>query len=62
MGGVTLTVEDDRQDCGEIRFIPIGFPDDAMAVPVWTLRDNAYGIVSMGKVNERERKLYGSRF
>ncbi len=30
LGGATLTVEDDRQDYGEVRFITIGFLDDAM--------------------------------
>lgn len=60
--GATLTVEDDRQDYGEIRFITIGFLDDTMAVLVWTPRDNAYRIISMRKANDRERKLYGTRF
>ena len=60
--GATLTVEDDRQDYGEIRFITIGFLDDAMVVLVWTPRDNAYRIISMRKANDRERKLYGTRF
>ena len=30
--GATLTVEDDRQDYGEIRHITIGFLDEAMVV------------------------------
>ncbi len=58
----TLTVEDDRQDYGEIRVITIGFLDDAMVVLVWTPRDNAYRIIGMRKANDRERKLYGTRF
>ena len=60
--GATLTVEDDRQDYGEIRFITIGFLDDTMVVLAWTPRDNAYRIISMRKANDRERKLYGTRF
>ncbi len=60
--GATLTVEDDRRDYGEIRFITIGFLDDAMVVLVWTPRDNASRIISMRKANERERRLYGPRF
>lgn len=47
--GATLTVEGDRQDYGEIRFITIGFLDDTMVVLVWTPRDNAYRIISMRK-------------
>ena len=39
--GATLTVDDDRQDYGEARFITIGFLDDAMVVLVWTPRGNA---------------------
>ena len=36
LAGATLTVEDDRQDYGEARFITIGFLDDATGVLVWT--------------------------
>ena len=60
--GATLTVEDDREDYGEDRFITIGFLDATMVVLVWTLRDGAHRIISMRKANERERTLYGPRF
>ena len=60
--GATLTVEDDRRDYGEDRFITIGFLDGAMVVLVWTPRDGAQRIISMRKANERERALYGPRF
>ena len=60
--GPMLTVEDDRQDYGEVRFITIGFLDDAMVVLVWTPRDDVCRIISMRKANERERRLYGPRF
>ncbi len=60
--GATLTVEDDRRDYGEDRFITIGFLDDVMVVLVWTPRDGAYRIISMRKANERERTLYTPRF
>ena len=39
--GATLTVEDDRRDYGEDRFIIIGFLDCAMVVLVWMLREGA---------------------
>ena len=58
----TLTVEDDRQDYGEVRYITIGFLDQAMVVLVWTHRDDAHRIISMRRANERERRLYGPRF
>ena len=60
--GATLTVEDDRQDYGEDRFITIGFFDGAMVVLVWTPRGGAHRIISMRKANERERTLYSPRF
>ena len=60
--GATLTVDDDRRDYGEARFITIGFLDDAMVVLVWTPRGNARRVISMRKANERERRLYGPRF
>ena len=62
LSGATLTVEDDRRDYGEERFITIGFLDEAMVVLVWTPRDAAHRIISMRKANERERALYESRF
>ena len=58
----TLTVEDDRQDYGEVRYITIGFLDEVMVVLVWTRRATAHRIISMRKANERERRLYGPRF
>ena len=60
--GATLTVEDDRENYGEDRFITIGFLDATMVVLVWTPRDGAHRIISMRKANERERTLYGPRF
>ena len=62
LSGATLTVEDDRQDYGEERFITIGFLDEAMVVLVWTPRDGTHRIISMRKANERERALYEPRF
>ena len=62
LAGATLTVEDDRREYGEERFITIGFLDEAMVVLVWTPRDGMHRIISMRKANERERTLYGPRF
>ena len=55
--GATLTVED-----GEVRYITVGFLDEAMVVLIWTRRDDAHRIISMRRANERERRLYGPRF
>ena len=60
--GATLTVEDDRHDYGEVRYITIGFLDDTMVVIVWTRRNDAHRIISLRRANERERRLYGPRF
>ena len=60
--GATLTVEDDRQDYGEDRFITIGFLDERMVILVWTPRNGARRIISMRKANEREQALYTPRF
>ena len=62
LSGDTLTVEDDRRDYGEQRFITIGFLDAAMVVLVWTPREGTHRIISMRKANEREQALYGPRF
>ena len=62
LAGATLTVEDDRQDYGEDRFITIGFLDATMVVLVWTPRAGTHRIISMRKASERERTLYGPRF
>ena len=62
LSGDTLTLDDDRRDYGERRFITLGFLDDHMVVIVWTPRRNAYRIISMRKVNAREQKIFGPRF
>jgi uncharacterized DUF497 family protein len=59
--GSTLTVEDDRQDYGEVRFITIGMLDRRMVVMVWTWRPPARRIISLRKANEREHELYAGR-
>ena len=59
--GPALTVEDDRHDYGEDRFLTIGLLDGAMVVLVWTPRGGADRIISLRKANERERAQYGPR-
>ena len=60
--GVTLTVEDNRKDYGEPRYITIGFLANRMVVLAWTQRGKARRIISMRKANEREQAVYGPRF
>lgn len=56
--GPSLTVEDDRQNYGEVRFITIGRLDGRMVVVVWTSRGENRRIISMRKANEREQAAY----
>ena len=60
--GATLTIEDDRMDYGETRYITIGFLDERMVVLVWTPRGDVHRIISMRKANDREKAIYESRF
>ncbi len=59
--GAHLTVEDDRQDYGEPRYITLGFLGGRMVVLAWTPRGAGCRIISMRKANERERDKYGPR-
>ena len=62
LNGPTLTVEDHRKNYGEHRYISVGFLDGVMVVLVWTIRNDAYRIISLRKANEREKQLYSKRF
>ncbi|HEY6982682.1 BrnT family toxin [Reyranella sp.] len=59
--GPTLTVEDDRRDYGEVRFITIGLFAGRMVVLVWTPRGAARRVISIRKANGKEQALYGPR-
>ena len=59
--GATITVEDDRHDYGETRYISIGYYSNRMVVLVWTPRDGGRRIISMRKANEREQSVYRPR-
>lgn len=60
--GASLTVEDDRMEYGETRYITIGFLDERMVVLVWTPRGDVHRIISMRKANDREKTIYEPRF
>ncbi len=59
--GDHLTLEDDRRDYGERRFITIGRLAGRMVVLVWTPRGDARHVISMRKANEREQGRYRDR-
>ena len=56
--GITLTVEDDRFDYGEVRYQTIGRLHRSTVMVVWTQRGRARHIISMRKCNAKERRLY----
>ena len=60
--GASLTIEDDRMEYGETRYITIGFLDERMVVLVWTPRGDVHRIISMRKANDREKAIYEPRF
>jgi uncharacterized protein len=59
--GHQFTLQDERQDYSEPRFITVGKLNARMVVIVWTPRGNTRRIISMRKCNEREQTLYKQR-
>ena len=59
--GNTITVEDDRMEYGEKRFITVGLLEERMIILVWTPRGEVRRIISMRKANAREQKIYKAR-
>jgi len=56
--GTALTVEDDRKDYGETRYLTLGMLGERLVAVVWTPRREGRHIITMWKANERERKRY----
>jgi uncharacterized DUF497 family protein len=59
--GPTLTLPDERQDYGEIRYQTYGLLDDRLIMLVWTERGETRHIISMRKCNAREKTLFQAR-
>lgn len=59
--GPVFDLEDDRQDYGETRWLTFGLLDERMVAVVWTPRGEARHIISMRKVNDREKNRYEGR-
>jgi len=55
---VAVTVEDNRRDYGETRYISVGLLDRRAVVLVWTPRGKACRIISMRYANDREKERY----
>lgn len=56
-----ITVEDDRRDYGEDRYLTYGRLDGRLVAIVWTPRTDCRHVISMRKANEREQRKYGSQ-
>ena len=52
-----LTVEDERRDYGEDRFLTLGVLNDEVVACVWTERGDVRRITSLGKARKNERKV-----
>lgn len=56
--GLTVTIEDDRKDYGEVRYQTIGRLRRSVVMVVWTPRGEGRHIISMRKCNAKERAYY----
>ena len=53
-----ITEQDRRRDYGEVRFNSWGYLDGAFCSLCWTVRNDAFRVISLRKCNDRERKKY----
>ena len=59
--GLTLTLLDDRQDYGELRFQTYGLLDGRLVMVVWAPRGADRHVMSMRKCNVREKTRFQTR-
>jgi uncharacterized protein len=59
--GYTLTIEDDRYDYGEERFITFGILEGRVVVVVHTENDDSIRIISIRRATKYEEKVYFSQ-
>ncbi len=57
----TLTIEDDRYDYGEERFITFGILEGRVVVVVHTENEDSIRIISIRKATKNEEKAYFSQ-
>lgn len=53
-----ITEQDLRRDYGEERFNSWGYLDGVFCSLCWTMRNDAFRVISLRKCNDRERKKY----
>ncbi len=56
--GVVVTINDDRRDYGELRYLTVGLLNGRAVVLVWTPRGTSRRIISMRYANDREKIKY----
>jgi uncharacterized DUF497 family protein len=59
--GYTLTIEDDRYNYGEERFVTFGILDGRVVVVVHTETENSIRIILIRKATKHEEKAYFSQ-
>ena len=59
--GLTATVEDDRFDYGETRFVTAGYLDHRLVIMIWTQRGDAHHIISMRHCHAKEEEIWRQR-
>jgi uncharacterized protein len=59
--GYTLTIEDDRYDYGEKRFVTFGILEGRVVVVVHTENEATIRIISIRKATKNEEKTYFSQ-
>jgi hypothetical protein len=57
----TLTIEDDRYDYGEERFVSFGILEERVVVVVHTENEDSIRIISIRKATKNEEKAYFSQ-
>ena len=60
-GGLTFTVEDDRDDYGERRFLTLGLLEDQVVSVAHTERDDTIRLISIRKATKHEARFYFSQ-
>ncbi|MET0239852.1 MAG: BrnT family toxin [Sphingobium sp.] len=58
LNGDQVTLEDDRQDYGEIRYNSFGFLNGRLVALTWTPREDGVRVISLRKANDREQAWY----
>lgn len=57
----SYTVEDERFEYSEPRFLTYGMLDGRLAMIAWTPSDDGVRVISMRKCNEREQAIFAAR-